>query len=355
MKAAPQAKSAAMPAPFTPAQAGLLQRKCACGGTPGRGGECEECRKKPVTLQRRAASPDERAEVPPIVHDVLRSPGQPLDPPTREFMESRFGHDFSRVRVHTDAKAAESARAVSALAYTLGRGIVFGAGHYAPTTQEGKRLLAHELAHAVQQETGVALQPHLESSPSEDLDQEASHAADAILSNEPVRPLSPASYMVQREAAGPPDAWTAGVPAAAGPAASPPTVGEEPEPTGTPTFPVTGKATCFCDVADTGVKGGTVACGGITCPDEKTKFAAWPNLNDRCKKITKEGPNVPRVTCGSTLKLTYGKNTVEVTVKDCGPNRRGRVIDLSLGAAKALDSSVKTCADWGVKDVSVTT
>ena len=89
--------------------------------------------------------------VPPIVHEVLRSPGQPLDVATRAFMEPRFGHDFSGVRVHTDAKAAESARAVNALAYTVGRNVVFGAGQYLPQTNAGQRLLAHELTHTVQQ------------------------------------------------------------------------------------------------------------------------------------------------------------------------------------------------------------
>jgi len=86
-----------------------------------------------------------------MVHDVLRSPGQPLDTGTRAFMEPRFGHSFADVRVHTDARAAESARAVSAVAYTVGRNIVFGAGRYAPDTGAGRRLLAHELTHVVQQ------------------------------------------------------------------------------------------------------------------------------------------------------------------------------------------------------------
>ena len=68
-------------------------------------------------------------------------------------MELRFGHDFSRVRVHTDAKAAESARAVNALAYTVGHDMAFGAGQYVPETSEGRQLVAHELAHVVQQST----------------------------------------------------------------------------------------------------------------------------------------------------------------------------------------------------------
>jgi hypothetical protein len=89
--------------------------------------------------------------VPPIVQDILRSPGQPLDPATRTFMELRFGHDFSRVRVHTDTLASTSARAVNALAYTVGQEVVFGSGQYAPGTNVGRRLIAHELTHTLQQ------------------------------------------------------------------------------------------------------------------------------------------------------------------------------------------------------------
>jgi hypothetical protein len=100
-----------------------------------------------------AASPAPvAAEMPPVVADALRSPGQSLDAGTRAFFEPRFGHDFSRVRVHTDAKAAESARTANALAYTVGRHVIFGAGQYAPGTSDGKKLLAHELAHVVQQQ-----------------------------------------------------------------------------------------------------------------------------------------------------------------------------------------------------------
>ncbi|HEX2208202.1 MAG TPA: DUF4157 domain-containing protein [Longimicrobium sp.] len=90
-------------------------------------------------------------EAPPVVHRVLAAPGERLQPETRGFMERRLGHDFSGVRVHTGAGAAESARAVDAEAYTVGRHVVFGAGRYAPHTAAGARLLAHELAHTVQQ------------------------------------------------------------------------------------------------------------------------------------------------------------------------------------------------------------
>jgi len=92
---------------------------------------------------------------PPIVQEVLDSPGQPLDPAMRGFMEPSFGRDFSQVRVHTDPKAAESARAMDALAFTVGRDVVFASGQYAPDMESGRRLLAHELAHVVQQGAGV--------------------------------------------------------------------------------------------------------------------------------------------------------------------------------------------------------
>lgn len=94
-------------------------------------------------------------EMPSLVHEVLNSPGQPLDPDTRTFMEPRFNHDFSQVRVHTDPQAAESARVVQARAYTVGHNIIFGAGQYAPTSRDGRRLLAHELTHVIQQRSGV--------------------------------------------------------------------------------------------------------------------------------------------------------------------------------------------------------
>jgi hypothetical protein len=146
---------------FKPVTTGLLQRKCACGNHTPAGGKCEECAKKKQVLQRKATEQSEATEVPTIVHDVLSSPGQPLDPATRAFMEPRFGHDFSRVRVHANAKAAESAKSVNAQAYTVGRNVVFGTGQYAPGTSEGERLLAHELTHVVQQKQVSASQANV--------------------------------------------------------------------------------------------------------------------------------------------------------------------------------------------------
>ncbi|WP_280829673.1 DUF4157 domain-containing protein [Mycobacterium sp. OTB74] len=91
-----------------------------------------------------------------MVNDSLRTEGQPLDAGSREFMEARFGHNFSHVRVHTGAQANASAGALRACAYTSGSHVVFGANQYEPHTSAGRRLLAHELAHVVQQD----LSPH---------------------------------------------------------------------------------------------------------------------------------------------------------------------------------------------------
>jgi hypothetical protein len=172
-------------------RSGLLQRKCACGGTPGPTGECEECRKKrlslqaklkvnrpgdtyeheadtiadrvmstrpqyavtgaPMHIQRFAEQSHGQFDAPASVDQALASVGSPLEPAVRQDMEQRFGHDFSRVRVHSDPTAELSAREVNANAYTVGRNIVFGAGRFAPGTHEGRRLIAHELTHVVQQ------------------------------------------------------------------------------------------------------------------------------------------------------------------------------------------------------------
>jgi Domain of unknown function (DUF4157)/Prokaryotic homologs of the JAB domain len=109
----------------------------------------------PVQTKWVESGRQEQAEIPPIVSEVLHSPGQPIDRATRAFVEPRFGHEFSQIRVHTDEKAADSARAMNALAYTSGRHLVFGAGQYSPATASGRRLLAHELTHSVQQGFGA--------------------------------------------------------------------------------------------------------------------------------------------------------------------------------------------------------
>ena len=130
-----------------------LQRACGCGGTCSYCGQEQSGQDRLSTKPVRAGDAAE-GPAPPIVRKVVSTPGLPLERSTREDMESRFGHDFGRVRVHRDAQAAESARAVNAAAYTLGSDVVFGAGHYAPNTTAGRRLLAHELAHVLQQSDG---------------------------------------------------------------------------------------------------------------------------------------------------------------------------------------------------------
>ena len=179
----------------------LLQRKCACGrGTSSIGGECEECSKKKITglqtklrvnepgdvyeqeadrvahdvlaksarpglisasprIQRLAGhSKGQLAAAPSSVDSVLASPGRPLDPALRQDMEERFGCDFAKVRIHSGAAADRSADDVNSNAYTVEHHIVFGAGRYAPASLEGRRLLAHELTHVLQQ-TGAVRQP----------------------------------------------------------------------------------------------------------------------------------------------------------------------------------------------------
>lgn len=134
-----------------PAPAGVLQRQCACGRHTQGEAECGKCAAKRATLQRHGNGAGASNGVPSIVNRALMAPGHSLDAQTRGFMEPRFGHDFSSVRVHTDSLAGESARSVNALAYTLGSHVVFGAGQYAPHSAAGRRLLAHELTHVVQQ------------------------------------------------------------------------------------------------------------------------------------------------------------------------------------------------------------
>ncbi|MEO5658412.1 MAG: DUF4157 domain-containing protein [Polaromonas sp.] len=170
----------------------LLQRKCACGApTASLTGECAQCKSKkrlqtklaigashdpmereaervadqvmaaparfpvnatPPCIQRQSErASDEPGMAPASVDRILATSGKPLEIQTRRDLEPRFGHDFSQVRVHTDGDAGNTARAVKARAYTFGGHIVFGDGQYAPATASGKRLLAHELVHVVQQ------------------------------------------------------------------------------------------------------------------------------------------------------------------------------------------------------------
>jgi hypothetical protein len=176
---------------------GLLQRQCKCGSSePNVSGTCDECaaqRLQPKlaigpandrheqeadriadavvrapaaqrnvagsissVVQREPVSAGAAAGIgmraaPGQVESVIAASGRPLDASVRTYFEPRFGHDFSRVRIHHDAAAAASARAVDAIAYTVGEHVVFDQGRYAPESRSGRRLLAHELTHVVQQ------------------------------------------------------------------------------------------------------------------------------------------------------------------------------------------------------------
>jgi len=184
-----------------PSATGAL-RRCACGRKPGPSGACTQCRRTHqlgVQPELRVGEPGDRwereadrvadrvvrtpapdggrvptparpggtavqatpvggasigREAPPEVDAAVSAPGRPLDPGARVFMEGRFGHDFSSVRVHTDDRAVSSAEALGARAYTVGTDVVFGAGEYAPETEAGRHLLAHELTHVLQQGGG---------------------------------------------------------------------------------------------------------------------------------------------------------------------------------------------------------
>jgi hypothetical protein len=187
---------------------GLLQRKCACGDHRHAGGECEECSRKRFGLQPKlkVSEPGDiyEREADRVANQVMTSPGRsavtdapqriqrvatqanggrnsthasakqvlsgparPLEPALRGDMEQRFGYDFSRVRVHFGGAAEQSAREVNANAYTVGQDIVFGAGRFAPQTHEGRRLIAHELTHVVQQ-SGAPHNPVHQSSKGQD-------------------------------------------------------------------------------------------------------------------------------------------------------------------------------------------
>ncbi len=143
---------------------------------PGVQRSCAECEEEEMaatgTIRRMSAAPQfadrerkqeqgtsEPTDAPEIVSDVIAETGRPLDPLVRSFMESRFGFDFSQVRIHTDALASQAADAVQAQAFTVGQNVVFGAGRYAPSTTEGQKLLAHELTHVVQQNHTLSQRP----------------------------------------------------------------------------------------------------------------------------------------------------------------------------------------------------
>ncbi|HEX7333264.1 MAG TPA: DUF4157 domain-containing protein [Pyrinomonadaceae bacterium] len=131
----------AAPESFSRHSPGVVQRKCA---------GCEEEEEK-IQRKEQSAATEPATVSSSVVDRALNSTGRPLDETTRDFMEPRFGYDLGHVRVHDDTTSASSAVAINAKAYTIGPHIVFGAGMYQPQSSDGRRLLAHELAHTVQQ------------------------------------------------------------------------------------------------------------------------------------------------------------------------------------------------------------
>ncbi len=161
-----------------------IQRKCSkCK-------EDEEIRRKPlgnVFQTQGDGTPEVTLELEAEIN-ALRGRGQPLPESVRSFFEPRFGYDFNQVRVHTDAKAAESARAVNALAYTVGQDIVFREGQYSPQTYAGRHSLAHELVHVIQQTSGCVASRHdmsrlATSNPNDRFEREADSIAERIIQN----------------------------------------------------------------------------------------------------------------------------------------------------------------------------
>jgi hypothetical protein len=155
-------------------------------------------------LHRKPAHHKESSEVPPIVNDVLRSSGRPLDEKTRAAMEPLFGNDFSQVRVHADAKSAASALSLNASGYTMGHDLVFGEGQYAPGTAAGRTLIAHELAHVVQQRGAGSGRPMdgmpMIRQPDDSFEREANAAAVRVTAGVPANGLLTSSgAAIQRQ------------------------------------------------------------------------------------------------------------------------------------------------------------
>lgn len=187
-----EVKKKSMPVPsliVKPSRLNDADRTPQCGGSSHKSCGCEKCSAKlqtkllvnqpgdrheqeadliaeqvmrnamPSDMDHQAGAPAELPHSSSNGHKSIPSHGQPLDARTRAFMESRFNHNFSQVRVHTGAEAASSARDYNSRAFTLGHDVVFGAGQYAPHSSNGLKLLAHELTHVIQQSGGGVSSP----------------------------------------------------------------------------------------------------------------------------------------------------------------------------------------------------
>lgn len=186
-----------------------IQRKCACGASHDEPCSCGKTEDEHPELQidRRAKGPG-RAAPDPVgaVERVVRAPGRPLPDPVRQDMEAGFGRSFGHVRIHDTPRAAASAEGIGAHAYTVGNHIAFNRGQFRPDTDSGRFLLAHELAHTVQQSGAPAARPPRISQPGDRHEHQANRAADAATTGAPMPALTggaaPISRYGARDAAG---------------------------------------------------------------------------------------------------------------------------------------------------------
>ena len=148
-RVADQVTRMAAPAAMTSASPQVSRKCSACEEQVSR--KCAACAEEEKLQKKEPGTQAAISQAPASVHETLRSPGRPLDQATRAYFEPRFGRDFSNVRVHTGSSAAQSAREVNAHAYTVGHDIAFDSGRFEPGSQDGRHLIAHELAHVVQQ------------------------------------------------------------------------------------------------------------------------------------------------------------------------------------------------------------
>lgn len=191
-----------------------VQRKCACGAGHDGPCTCEKKQEKKIEEAKAANEPkhpemeiDRAATREPVrqsadplgaVERVVKGPGAPLPDPVRADMEAGFGRSFSQVRVHDGPRAAQSAAEIGAHAYTVGNHIAFNRGQYQPGTDSGRFLLAHELAHTVQQSGAPAPSQTRVSQPGDRHEAQANRAAGAALSGAAMPVLSPGGAAVGR-------------------------------------------------------------------------------------------------------------------------------------------------------------
>jgi hypothetical protein len=160
----------------------MLQRKCGCGAHSNGAEQCEACRNNQQrTLLPFASRHDDIGSIARNVRPAPATSGQPLDENSQARFEQALGIDLSGVKIHTDQSATRSTRELGARAYTVGHNIVFDAEHYAPETTAGRRLMAHELTHVVQQRHAQDTPGERFSKPGDQHEKEANRIADTII------------------------------------------------------------------------------------------------------------------------------------------------------------------------------